>query len=296
MVHLKLKPKGSYSFSETSRRLTQFEKTAYYQKGDILLRTIRLVERPLLLRLRWMEEALQVETDADLGAEEVQMLERRLRRMFSLDVDLTPFYEWIKQNDPVLYPVVQQRTGLHFVLDADLYECLMKTIIGQQLNLSFAATLINRLVEIAGETLRFDEQTVIPVFPTPEQVARLRYEDLQALQFNRRKAEYIIDISRRIVEGQLDLSRLERFSDDGVIEEMLPLRGVGRWTVECLLLFGLGRPNLLPAADIGLRNAVQSVYGYDIRPGEEEIRQLGERWQPWRSYATFYLWDWLSQG
>lgn len=295
MVRLMLKPKGIYSFQKTSHRLTRFEKTAYRQEGDVLLRTIRLAGRPLLLRLCWAGDGLEVQTDAQLSSAEVLALDRCLRRMFSLDVDLTPFYEWIKGNDPVLYPVIQQRQGLHFVLDADPYECLMKTIVGQQLNLSFAATLIDRLVESAGETLAEKGKTM-PVFPTPEQVARLRYEDLQALQFNRRKAEYIIDISRRIVEGRLDLSRLERLSDEEVMEEMLPLRGVGRWTVECLLLFGLGRPNLLPAADIGLRNAVQLVYEHEARPGEKEIRQLGEYWQPWRSYATFYLWDRLSNG
>ncbi len=80
------------------------------------------------------------------------------------------------------------------------------------------------------------------------------------------------------------------------METLLPLRGIGRWTVECLLLFGMGRPDLLPAADIGLRRAVQRVYGLPERPGEEEVRRIGEAWAPWRSYATFYLWDAITEG
>ncbi|MDR6225820.1 DNA-3-methyladenine glycosylase family protein [Desmospora profundinema] len=295
MVRLRLKPKGIYSFQETSRRLIQFEKTAYRQDGEDLLRTIRLADRPLLLRLRWLGDALEVQTDSLLEDENVQELEVRIRRMFSLDVDLTPFYEVIRNADPMLHTVVEPRKGLHIVLDADPYECLMKTIISQQLNVTFAATLIGRLVETAGETIRTDRGEMT-VFPSPEEVARLRYEDLQALQFSRRKAEYVIDLSRRVAEGRLDLFRLEHLSNEEVMEQLLPLRGVGRWTAECFLLFGLGRPDLLPAADIGLRNAIRQVYGHDSQPTIETVRQLGDAWAPWRSYATFYLWDRLSEG
>lgn len=292
-MRIRMRPKGVYSFERTSRRLRHFEKTAYQQEGEALLRTIRLGSRPLLLRLRWQNDALEAETDADLSDQDAQKLEARLRYMFSLDVDLTPFYEGVREADPVLFSVVQQRQGLHFVLDADLYECLIKTIISQQLNLAFAATLIQRLVDTAGETL--DTATgPVPVFPTPERVASLRYEDLQALQWNRRKAEYVIDLSRQIADGKLDLSRLEQQSDEEVMAELLPLRGIGPWTAECLLLFGMGRPNLLPAADIGLRNAIRQVYGHDAQPTVETVRRIGQAWSPWRSYATFYLWDCLK--
>ena len=143
--------------------------------------------------------------------------------------------------------------------------------------------------------MEFEGESVY-AFPTPDRVAALSYEDLTRLQFNRRKAEYIIDISRMVAEGRLDLEGLRRRSDEEVMEILLPLRGIGRWTVECLLLFGMGRPDLLPAADIGLRKAVQKVYGLVDRPGEEEVRRIGESWTPWRSYATYYLWDAITGG
>lgn len=127
-------------------------------------------------------------------------------------------------------------------------------------------------------------------------MARLNVEDLQKLSFNRRKAEYVIDLSRDIVEGKLDLDSLKQLPNEEVIERLVALRGVGRWTVECILLFGMGRTNLLPAADIGLRNALKKVYGLNHQPTEAEVRQWGERWSPWRSYVTFYLWDYLSNG
>jgi DNA-3-methyladenine glycosylase II len=124
----------------------------------------------------------------------------------------------------------------------------------------------------------------------------LDYEDLQKLQFNRRKAEYVIDLSRQVADGELDLEGLQSLSDRQVVEKLVALRGVGRWTAECLLLFGMGRPDLLPAADIGVRNAVKKAFELDGQPTEAEVREWGEGWTPWRSYVTFYLWDYLTEG
>ncbi|BCU82971.1 hypothetical protein JIR001_27540 [Polycladomyces abyssicola] len=284
-----------YSFEATVRRLVSFEKSSYRLHSGRLVRAIEAGGRPYAVEIGWQTEprSLTVYVHGNPPKAEQERLEAKLRRMFSVDVDLTPFYRQA-EADPYLGPVVAKRKGLHLVLDASLYECLIKTIISQQLNLAFAAKLIERLVDLAGERVPFKGES-LPVFPSPERVAALDYEQLQALQFNRRKAEYIIDISRRVASGTLDLETLWRMEDEAVMECLLPLRGVGRWTVECLLLFGLGRPDLLPAADIGLRNAVRHVYGLAHQPGEEEIRKIGRDWSPWRSYATFYLWDALSE-
>lgn len=292
MVELKLRPGHLYSFEATTRRLTNFEKTAYRFLDGFFYRTLRLNDRPLAVGVGWDGAQIRVRVEEELSEEERTLLKQKIRRMFSLDVELEPFYEQMKK-EPRLAPVIQSRKGLHFVLDPTLYECLIKTIIGQQLNLAFASTLTQRLIEQAGEKIPFREEWML-VFPTPSQVARLDYEDLQRLQFNRRKAEYVIDISRKITAGELNLEALERLPDADVVEELTSLRGVGRWTAECLLLFGMGRRDLLPAADIGLRNALKKAYGLDRQPTEADVRQWGESWIPWRSYATFYLWDFLS--
>lgn len=284
-----------YSFDATVRRLVSFEKSSYRLRNGSLVRAIEAGGRPYAVEIGWQAEprALTVRIHGSPQQSEQEELETKLRRMFSVDVDLSPFYRQV-EADPHLGPVVMKRKGLHLVLDASLYECLIKTIISQQLNVAFAATLIERLIDLAGERLPFEGDS-LPVFPSPERVAALEYEQLQSLQFNRRKAEYIIDISRQVATGTLDLEALWKMDDEAVMARLLPLRGVGRWTVECLLLFGLGRPDLLPAADIGLRNAVRYVYGWSHQPNESEIRQIGLDWSPWRSYATFYLWDALSE-
>jgi DNA-3-methyladenine glycosylase II len=171
---------------------------------------------------------------------------------------------------------------------------MIRTIIGQQLNLAFAATLTRRLVQLASPEPLVHEGRTFLFFPSPEEVARLSYESLCELQFSRRKAEYVIDFAREIVEGNLDLERLEAMSNEEIISQLVRLRGIGRWTVECFLLFGLGRTDLLPAADIGLRNGLKRWFGLDSQPTEEEVRRWGASWSPWSSYVTYYLWESLN--
>ncbi len=293
MLQLELQTCPPYSFQDSIRRLINNQPEYEYREG-VLYRAMRVAERPLLIAVTWKEGDLPTLTVQIKGAKEAdrEKIERHLRHIFSLDRDLMPFYKTAVQ-DSQLAKVIEQRKGLRPILDPSPYECLIKTIIGQQINLSFAATLVQRLTSLAGDKVTWDGKEYL-VFPNPEQVAKLDYSTLQQKQFNRRKAEYIIDISRQIVDGRLDLKQLYELEDEAAIEELMKLRGVGRWTAECLLLFGLGRRDLLPAADIGLRNAIRLIYQLDHQPSEQEVRAIGQRWAPWRSDATFYLWDALT--
>jgi DNA-3-methyladenine glycosylase II len=225
----------------------------------------------------------------DLSQPERLAIRDRVRFMFCMDVDLSAFYERMS-TDAYWAPLMKRLRGLRPIYDADLFECMVKVIIGQQMNVKFAATLVDRLVELGGGTVEWNGK-LLPVFPSPEKVAGWSYEQLRALSFSQRKAEYVIDFARVIVNGYVDLERLWQMPDEQVHEVLIPLRGIGRWTVECFLLFGMGRPDVMPAADIGVQNAVQKLYGLPQRPREQEIRSLAEAWVPWRSYATYYLWQ-----
>jgi DNA-3-methyladenine glycosylase II len=278
----------------TAKRLKTYEKSSYLYRNGAFLRTIRGKKGPLLMEVSEDQEtsALAVTLTGEISPEDQADLPKRIAFMFGTQLDLRPFYEQMEQDD-VLRPVIEARQGMRMVLEPSVYECLMKTIIGQQLNVSFAAVLLKRFLSLAGEECEFAGEKWL-VFPTPEQVVRLRYEDLQQLQFNRRKAEYLIDISRMIVDRKLDLESLIDKPDEEVIQTLTALRGVGRWTAECVLMFGFGRLDLLPAADIGLRNAIWRLGICKERPSEMEVRKIGEKWSPYRSYATFYLWDTLD--
>jgi DNA-3-methyladenine glycosylase II len=214
--------------------------------------------------------------------------------MLSIDVDLQAFYNHL-DGIPALAPLQYKFHGLRLLLEPDLFQCMIRTIIGQQLNLGFAATLTGRLVQSAANdpiTYHGDDYYA---FPSAEQVAALTIDRLRELQFSQRKAEYVIGLAQAVADGSLDLEHLETLDNEEVIQKLTKYRGVGRWTVECFLLFGMGRQDLLPAADIGLRNAIKLWYGLGEQPTEDEVRRWGASWSPWSSYITYYLWESLNQ-
>ncbi len=211
-----------------------------------------------------------------------------LRRIFSLDADLSAFYDHCGQH-PVLAGAISRWWGARLLRDADPFACALSTIISQQINLKFASELKRRLWALAGTPVLVDGGTYY-ADPPPEAIARLDYEELQELQFTRRKAEYIIDFARAVVAGGFDLAALANLDDETAMAQLCSLRGFGPWTAECILLFGLGRPDLLPAKDVGLRRAVTASLGLEERISEPELRDMAEAWRPWRSWATYYLW------
>ncbi|MED1865122.1 DNA-3-methyladenine glycosylase [Fictibacillus nanhaiensis] len=222
-----------------------------------------------------------------------EVVKKKIQQLFSTEVDLSPLYEHFSKHKELVH-VLQRFEGLKLLTDTDLFESIVKIIIGQQVNLTFAGTLTERLIELAGEKVEV-EGSIFQVFPAPNSVSNLKYEDLRELQFSQRKAEYIIDLAKLISEGTLDLESLWEMSDEEVLQTLLPIRGIGKWTIECLLIFGMGRTDVLPAADIGLRNAICGVWKLAEQPSEEEVRVLAMDWTPWRTYITYYLWESLNQ-
>lgn len=254
--------------------------------------------RPILASLQFTggvdNPAIQLSARAALTPSEQQQLKQKVRHMFSADVDLEPIYRHMRGQEKV-GQLAEKFRGLRFLLDPDLFQTMVRTIIGQQVNLAFANTLTYRFMELAGSYVEDEEGRKHWSFPTVEAVARLQPEDLRPLQFSQRKAEYIIDFAKAIDTGKIDLERLWQMEDEEIIAYLTSLRGIGRWSVECLMMFGMGRLDLLPAADIGLRNGIHLVYGMEHKPSESEIRQIGQRWAPWRSYYSLYIWEAIGE-
>lgn len=227
-----------------------------------------------------------------LTSEEERWLRKLLALMWMVDVDLMPFYRQMSE-DRYLAPVIKQLEGYRPPLDGSLFESMVKTLIGQQLNLAFARKLNERLCRLATSPLVWRGEAY-PVFPQPEELAVLTVEQLMEMKFSRRKAECVLEFSRGVSSRQIAWPTLEEAlnkPDEEFFQEWMSIRGVGTWTVECVLIFGLGRPDLLPAADVGLRNAVKKLYRLHEKPTEEEMRRIGRAWKPWSSYVTAYLWE-----
>ena len=210
-------------------------------------------------------------------------------RWFDLDIDLKPFYR-MAQKDPVLKTVAKNFYGLRLLTIADLFEALCWAIIGQQINLAFAYTLKDRFVKSFGEKIRFDNKDYY-LFPTPQIISRQTVADLKRLQLTGKKSEYIIELAQKMIAGDITLQRLLTLNGfEAAREELMKLRGVGKWTADYVSLRCLKDRTAFPVDDVGLQNAVKQQLGLNEKPNGDDIKRLSIRWNNWQAYATFYLW------
>ncbi|WP_163100722.1 DNA-3-methyladenine glycosylase family protein [Peribacillus alkalitolerans] len=207
----------------------------------------------------------------------------RIKEIFHWHIPLENIHQHFSGTK--LNTIFEEHKGTALILDFDYFSCLVKCIIHQQLNLSFAHTLTERFVHTYGF-----EKDGTWFYPSPDRVAAIPVEELRDLQFSTRKAEYVIGLATEISEGRLDLDSLKEKSDNEVTQTLIKLRGIGNWTAENFLLFGLGRPNLFPKADIGIQNALKKLLQLPEKPTIEEMEVLSTEWAPYLSYASLYLW------
>ena len=161
------------------------------------------------------------------------------------------------------------------------YEALTRAIAHQQLHGRAAESILARFVALF-ENARF---------PSPMDVSAARSARLRRAGFSRGKVRAIKDIARHAVAGRVPTRRAAaRLDDDAIIEQLTRIHGVGRWTVEMLLIFTLGRPDVLPVDDFGVREGYRVAYERRERPTPKTLRAVGERWKPYRSVAAWYLW------
>ena len=151
--------------------------------------------------------------------------------------------------------------------------------VGQQLSTKAARTIYERLIAL------FDGQA-----PAPEQLLAVDEDELRGVGLSRAKASYLHSLARHVVDGELELDRLGELPDDEVAEQLTAVKGLGQWTADMFLIFHLGRPDILPVGDLGVRRGAQLAYGMDDLPDAAQLRELAQPWQPHRSLASLYLW------
>ncbi|MBI4240482.1 MAG: DNA-3-methyladenine glycosylase 2 family protein, partial [Candidatus Rokubacteria bacterium] len=168
------------------------------------------------------------------------------------------------------------------------FEMLVGAISAQQVNLAFAFTTRSRLVRRFGEPVRVNGDLVY-AFPTPERLARATVRDLRRMQFSTRKAEYIIGLARLVARGALDFERLARLPNEEVIAALTQIRGLGRWTAEWFLARALGRGDVCPAGDLGVRKCFAHFYHRGKPVSERAIRRRARQWGSHQNLAVHYL-------
>ena len=231
----------------------------------------------------------RMHVDGPVGRTLARVAHAAAVRMLGLAQDPVPF-ERRAARTARTRGLVEGRSGTRVPLTADPFEALVWCIVGQQVNLAFAYRLRRAVVERAGAPAG----NGLYAHPTAAEVARLEYDDLTAERFSRRKAEYLIDAARAVETGSLDIERMVYRPATTVEAELLDVRGLGPWSVNYLMMRGLGFADCVPVGDTGLSTALVRLYDLEERPDAAATRELMRRFAPNRSLATFHLW--LSLG
>ncbi|MGH9613319.1 MAG: DNA-3-methyladenine glycosylase family protein [Bryobacteraceae bacterium] len=186
----------------------------------------------------------------------------------------------LARRDPVLARVIRKhRTGTPLERSAmDPFPALVRTITAQQISTKAAATIHGRLVAL------------MPGGVDPEALLALTDDQLRQAGLSRQKMAYVRDLSAKAASGALLLHTLHELSDEEVIEAIVQVKGLGRWSAEMFLMFRLRRPDVLPVDDLGIVTAIQRLYGLRTRPKPDRIRKIGEAWRPYRTVACWFLW------
>jgi DNA-3-methyladenine glycosylase II len=187
----------------------------------------------------------------------------------------------LRRVDPVLGEIITRvrkapppprRAGTH-------YDALVRAIVYQQLSGKAAGTIHRRFCELYPKKR-----------PRAHLVLATADEALRGAGLSRQKIGYLRDLSARVVDGSLPLAHLGRLPDDAIIDHLIRVKGIGRWTVQMFLMFRLGRPDVLPELDLGIQNAIQRAYGLKKRPTPKDVARLGEKWRPHATTACWYMW------
>lgn len=203
-----------------------------------------------------------------------------------MTVDYTIARRHLMKVDPTLNPIIK-RVGpcaLHTAAPRDPFEALCMSIASQQLSVKAAATIFGRFCDL------FPSRK-----PTPQRVMTLSDDQIRAVGYSRPKVSFLKDLAARVLDGRLDLKGLKKHPDDEVMRQLVAVKGIGRWTAEIFLMFRLGRPDIFPADDLGLMNAVHRAYRLRKRPDAKRLRKISEAWSPYRSVAAWYLWQSLTK-
>lgn len=179
-------------------------------------------------------------------------------------------------RDRVLARIIAGHEG-HLTSRGRAFETLARSIIGQQISVHAAGAVWRRLAARCGRV-------------TPLTVAALSSEELRGCGLSRNKVRFLHALSQGFVTGAVRPRRWRRLDDEAIVEELTAIPGIGRWTAEMFLIFHLLRPDVLPLDDLGLRRGVALHYGAGGDLGRSDLLEIGQRWRPWRTVATWYLW------
>ena len=185
----------------------------------------------------------------------------------------------LKSVDPVIGDLIDRAGPFTMKLDRNRFGMLVRSILSQQISTKAARSIRLRLDElIKPETL------------SAEAIIARTDEELRSVGLSRQKISYLKDLSVRVLDERLRLDRIGRMSDEAAIDELVQVKGIGRWTAQMFLIFSLGRLDVFPHDDLGVRSSIKELYHLDELPGKQQSHEIAAVWKPYSSIASWYCW------
>jgi DNA-3-methyladenine glycosylase II len=191
----------------------------------------------------------------------------------------------LASHDPILREVISRYPLPSFTAHTNYYQELVDSIISQQLSVKAARSIEGRFKDLFGGE-----------FPSPEQIVARDPEDLRGAGLSYAKGRYVQDLATKIIDGTVRFDTLDKLSNQEIIDELTKVKGIGVWTVHMFLMFCMGRLDVLPVGDLGIRNGIMKLYGLDHIPLPAEIETIATKnqWHPYESVASWYIWQSLD--
>lgn len=188
-------------------------------------------------------------------------------------------------HDAVLAPIIERAGVAQLAPHTNYYGALVSSIVSQQLSVKAADAIEKRFLDLFGGD-----------FPSPEQILNVSVEQLRTIGFSNAKGRYVHDLAQHIIDGKVTFDRIPQQSNDEVIAELTDVKGIGEWTVHMFLMFCVGRLDVLPVGDLGIKNGIRALYGFDDVPTPAQITELAKtnHWGPYQSVASWYIWHSLD--
>ena len=289
-----IKPVPPFNFELTAGYHTYFQSrygTDTMEDG-VYRRLIDLDDKLVLASVRSIgtleapELALELQ-GPELSPDDVESATDRVSWLLGVDQGLAPFYE-LGRADQAMAGLVEQFYGLHLPHTASVFEALVLAVLGQQISTNVARIIRTLLIETFGPSAEFDGETYY-AFPRPASIWTSSPAELHTMKLTQRKSEYVHGLAGSALDPEMGLECLEELTDREIVEKLVALRGVGMWTAQWALIRAVGRPDALPLGDLALRRVVSRLFmdGEDVN--DAKVEEIAQRWSPYRTYATVYL-------
>jgi len=202
-----------------------------------------------------------------------------------MDKKLRAAEKHLASRDKKLAPVIKAYNPCRIVPHSDHYGELVSSIVGQQLSTRAGATIWRRVLDLFGGKM-----------PTPRQLIEVEADKVRACGVSYPKIGYMKDLARHVLDGRLDLPHISTMPNDQLIEQLTAVKGIGEWSAHMFMIFGLGRLDVLPVGDLGVRKAIMNLYGLKRLPEPAAIITLSNKngWHPYESVAAWFLWQSLD--